>query len=107
MTKRAFTTCRFVLVREGVETAFTLQGRDAWALSRLVAAGAAGVTPHSEPTGPRWSAYIHDLRHEMGLDIETITEKHGGPFRGTHARYVLHDEVRLISQNAGSDSDRA
>ena len=87
MTKRAFTACKFVLIRDGEETTFTLQGRDGWALSRLVSAGAAGVTPLSEPTGPRWSAYIHDLRHEMDLDIETITEKHG----------VLHDDVRIVS----------
>jgi hypothetical protein len=51
----------------------------------------AGCTPIETP-GPRWSAYVFDLRG-MGLSIETINEPHDGPFSGTHARYVLHSSV--------------
>lgn len=66
-----------------------LTGRLAWALRQLIDADRRGCTPLDHP-GPRWSAYVHKLRHEYGLDIETIHEAHGGPFAGTHARYVLH-----------------
>jgi len=60
-----------------------------------MAASAKGCTPVDTP-GPRWSAYIFDLR-QMGVDIETVHESHDGPFSGTHARYVLRSRVgRLI-----------
>jgi hypothetical protein len=45
--------------------------------------------------GPRWSAYVYDLR-KMGVDIETINERHGEPFAGTYARYVLQCQVRNV-----------
>lgn len=73
--------------------AITLTGRDAWALQALVSAGAKGTTPIDTP-GPRWSAYVHNLRR-AGLTIETRHERHGGPFAGTHARYILHDRVAI------------
>lgn len=69
-------------------------GRDAWALQALVAAGEGGVTPIGTP-GPRWSAYIFNLR-QMGLVIETVHESHSGPFPGTHARYVLRSDVSIV-----------
>jgi len=62
-------------------------GRDRWALEELRRAGAQGCTPIDNPA-PRWSAYVHNLR-ELGVDIETITEPHGGDFAGHHGRYVL------------------
>ena len=62
-------------------------GRDRWALEALIAAGGDGCTPIDTP-GPRWSGYVHNLRN-LGVPIETVTEAHGGPFKGTHARYVL------------------
>mgnify|MGYP001124775913 CR=1 FL=1 len=69
-------------------------GRDRWALECLIAAGERGCTPIDTP-GPRWSAYVHSLR-EMGVEIETITETHSGPFKGHHARYVLRSKVQHI-----------
>jgi len=78
--------------------AFTVFGRDAWALSELIAAGSSGCTPLSHP-GPRWSAYVHALRHERGLNIETVTENHGGQFEGHHARYILRSWVEILSRS--------
>lgn len=69
----------------------TVYGRERWALECLIEAGEMGCTPIKKP-GPRWSAYIFDLR-SMGIDIETIREAHHGPFEGTHARYVLRSQV--------------
>lgn len=69
-------------------------GRVAWALRALIEAGERGCTPIDTP-GPRWSAYVFRLRRE-GLDIETITETHGGPFPGSHARYVLKAPLRIV-----------
>ncbi len=79
---------------DGTVRTIIVQGRDRWALECLMVAGPKGCTPIDNP-GPRWSAYIFDLRHEHGLDIETKTEEHGGAFSGHHARYVLHTRVTL------------
>ncbi|MDP5217147.1 hypothetical protein Q5Y75_07955 [Ruegeria sp. 2205SS24-7] len=67
-------------------------GRIHWALASLIAAGDDGCTPIDTP-GPRWSHYVWVLRHEHSVCIETINEQHGGPFSGTHARYVLRSVV--------------
>ena len=72
-------------------------GRNAWALSKLIDAGEKGCTPIDTP-GPRWSAYVHNLRGD-GLHIETLSEAHGGPYRGTHARYVLRSLVTIVSRS--------
>lgn len=69
-------------------------GRVAWALDRLIDAGAAGVTPIERPA-PRWSAYIRELRL-AGVPVETIWQKHGGAFPGRHGRYVLRAVVRRV-----------
>lgn len=67
--------------------------RAQWALRELMEAGPHGVTPIDNPA-PRWSHYIFLLRR-YGIDIETIHEAHGGPFAGTHARYVLRSHVTI------------
>lgn len=72
----------------------TVTGRDAWALDNLIRAGEAGVTPLETP-GPRWSAYVFDLK-ATGLDIQTLHENHGGDFPGSHARYVLRSPVEVV-----------
>lgn len=73
--------------------AVSLTGRDAWALVKLAEAGPKGVTPIDMP-GPRWSAYVFNLR-SLGFNIETRRERHGPPFAGSHARYVLHETVSI------------
>jgi hypothetical protein len=78
-----------------------LRGREAWALDQLIIAGDGGCTPITHP-GPRWSDYVFKLR-KRGLSIETIDEKHGGPFSGLHARYVLHSPVSVIAVQRQGD----
>ena len=84
-----------VIERDGTERQLQFKGRDAWALDELIGAGPLGCTPIDHP-GPRWSGYVHKLRR-AGLDIETITEAHGGPFKGHHARYLLRSRVRRMT----------
>jgi hypothetical protein len=72
----------------------SIRGRDAWALSELISGGLVGITPIERPA-PRWSHYIHKLRR-AGIHIDTIDEKHGGAFAGTHARYMLRTSVRVV-----------
>jgi hypothetical protein len=67
-------------------------GRDAWALGELILAGETGCTPITTP-GPRWSGYIFKLKRIYRLNVETITEMHGGDYAGKHARYVLRSCV--------------
>jgi hypothetical protein len=90
-------------VTEGasVRRIYVTTKREAWALDCLRAAGDTGCTPLTHP-GPRWSGYVHKLRHNHSLNIETITEPHGGEFAGHHARYVLRSDVRPVSSDGGS-----
>jgi hypothetical protein len=76
-------------------------GRNAWALGELITAGPEGCTPIRHP-GPRWSSYVHKLRG-MGLDIATIHEEHGGPFHGSHARYLLKSRVESVDDQPAQD----
>lgn len=75
----------------GDDFEIVVSGRDRWALEQLRLAGKSGCTPIDNPA-PRWSAYVFNLR-ELGVDIETVHERHDGPFPGTHARYVLKSRV--------------
>jgi hypothetical protein len=72
----------------------TVRGREAWALLALMAAGERGCTPIDTP-GPRWSAYVHDLRN-LGIVIDTVRERHSGRFPGDHARYVLRSRIVIL-----------
>lgn len=78
----------------------TLKGRDAWAVDNLIEAGERGCTPIDNPA-PRWSGYVHKAR-KAGLNIETVTEAHGGDFRGTHARYVLRSRVEVVERKVAA-----
>lgn len=93
MTKRLVIRAR--ILPDG--NTVTVVGREAWALRNLVNAGSSGCTPIDHP-GPRWSAYVLDLRG-MGFQIETIHEKHEGPFPGSHARYVLRSDVQIFEDS--------
>ncbi len=73
---------------DGSTSRISLHGRLRWALEALIRAGETGCTPIDQPA-PRWSGYIHILRREFGVAIETIRETHGGPFPGRHGRYRL------------------
>lgn len=86
-----------IKVRHG-ERVLAVSGRAAWALSQLIDAGETGCTPIDNP-GPRWSDYVFKLK-KRGLVIETVDEKHGGPFAGLHARYVLKSPVTVIEREA-------
>lgn len=94
-----------VLAGDGSARIVELVGRDAWALTELILAGERGCTPIDHP-GPRWSAYVFKLRR-LGLHIQTFTEAHGGPFKGTHARYILRTTVhRLTPADSMSSGQR-
>lgn len=88
------TAARFVLHGGDSTQILNLKGREAWALSHLLASGDRGCTPIDTP-GPRWSDYVFKLRRR-GIDIATITETHGGPYAGHHARYILRSKVERL-----------
>lgn len=72
---------------------FTATGQVAKALAALVAAGPRGVTAlEVDSWAYRLGAYVHSLRHDCGLAIETMREPHEG---GWHGRYVLRSPVRV------------
>ena len=88
---------RFKITRtDGTAHEITVNGRTRWALQNLAEAGERGCTPIDHP-GPRWSAYTFNLRHDYKVEIETLHEKHGAPFEGTHARYVAKSRIEPIA----------
>lgn len=89
---------------DGTERSFS--GRDAWTLNELVQAGEGGCTPVRNPA-PRWSEYVRRLRHNGGLNIQTIEERHGGAFAGGHGRYVLRTPLTVVSTERGKPARRA
>ncbi len=85
-----------VLVRVGgAEQPQRFHGRLAWALHALADAGEAGCTPMTHP-GPRWSGYVHRLKKQHGLRIESVPERHGGAYAGGHVRYRLRTPVTVL-----------
>lgn len=92
MTKRLTVTARVLPDGQIV----TVVGREAQTL-RMLVQNKAGISSLHHP-GIRLAAYIHDLRG-FGFSIETVHESHGGPFAGTHARYVLRSEVDILSDS--------
>lgn len=91
-----------LLHADGHCSVLTIKGRDEWALQQLVKASSKGCTPKDNPA-PRWSAYVYNLR-QMGLEIETVREHHGGEFPGVHARYFLHSSIEVVE---GYDAEAA
>jgi len=64
------------------------------ALTALIRAGSKGVTAlELSSWAYRLGAYVHTLRHDYGLTIETLREPHDG---GWHGRYVLHTPCQII-----------
>ncbi len=102
--KAEWGNARFKITRtDGAVSEITVKGRNRWALENLMMAGPQGCTPIDQP-GPRWSAYTFNLRHEYGVEIETLHEKHGAPFEGTHARYVAKSRIEPAARALGGDA---
>ncbi len=93
--EKTFLHC-VVKAEEGERHIFP-SGRNAWALDNLIRSGAKGCTSIENP-GPRWAAYVHKLKRNFGLNIETRNEEHKGAYAGWHGRYILQDEVRVIER---------
>lgn len=74
----------------------TFCGRLAATLDLLIKSGERGITAFDNP-GPRLSDYVFKLR-KAGLTIETVWEKHSGPYAGEHGRYVLRTAVHRVSE---------
>ncbi len=85
-----------LLVSISGRPAVIIKGRYARCLYTLIRAGKRGVSPAMDDPMPRWSHYVFWLRSRYEVAIETVTEKHDGPYAGTHARYVLHSNVAIL-----------
>lgn len=68
--------------------------QDSRTLHALVKAQTEGITALEVSSWAyRLGAYVHRLRHDYGLAIETLREPHDG---GWHGRYVLHTPCRIV-----------
>lgn len=79
----------------------SIQGRELWALTKLLESGATGCTAQ-QVGAARLAAYVHKLRNR-GIRIETNSEPNRGDFPGSHARYVLVTEVQICGKQGSSD----
>ena len=92
-------TCIFQRYVNGEPRQYFTKGRVAQTLLCLVEAGERGITALEVSTWAlRLAAYVHTLRHDFGLDIETQREPHEG---GMHARYTLITPVEVIDTIQG------
>ena len=66
-----------------------------WVLDELIGAGSKGIT-HFQHPDPNWTAYIHKLRMQYGIEIETAIELHIGRFAGHHARYIIGSRIEKL-----------
>lgn len=90
--KKWRTTIR--IIRKDSETVRELRGRVAQTIIALVAVGNNGVTALEMSSWAfRLADYIHTLRDDHGLEIDTQREEHEG---GWHARYVLITAVEIL-----------
>ena len=79
--------------------AFTVTGRIAETLLSLIEAGPRGITSleaFQAGWAVRLAAYVHRLRSDCRLAIETRREPHRG---GNHARYVLLSPVNVMARS--------
>ena len=71
-----------------------VRGRVARTLLCLVEAGDSGISSRASFGWAHWfPSYVYDLRDRHGLEIESITENHGGI---RHAHYVLRSHVKIL-----------
>ena len=78
----------------GPDGPLAVTGQVAKALAALVHAGGGGVTAlEVNSWAYRLGAYVHTLRRDFGLAIETLREPHEG---GWHGRYVLRCRVVIV-----------
>lgn len=86
--------------------AFTATGRTAETLLSLIEAGPRGITSleaFQAGWAVRLAAYVHRLRSDCGLAIETRLEPHHG---GSHGRYVLTSLVEVTGNSDVGGDDR-
>lgn len=68
-----------------------VRGRIAWCLNELVeSAPRGGFTSLEAGPALRVSDYVFKLR-KRGVPVTTKEERHGGTYKGTHARYSIPD----------------
>ncbi len=90
--------------RTDTDEVLRLKGREAWTLDCLIEVGDGGLTPLERPA-PRLSAYVHTLR-KRGLVIETVDERHSGPYPGAHGRYILRTPLTVLKAVCAEDKRR-
>ena len=91
--------------RTDTDETLTLKGREAWTLACLIEVGESGLTPIERPA-PRLSAYVHTLRKRC-LVIETVDERHAGPYPGAHGRYILRTPLTVLKAVYEDDKRRS
>lgn len=73
----------------------TLIGRECWTMRKLLDAGSRGVSS-LDNIGPRLAHYIFKLR-SYGFAIETVHEKNGGDFPGSHSNLQILSDVSKVA----------
>lgn len=89
----------WVTVRLATGSDIVVKGREAETIIALVEAGSRGITSLDASRAGwayRLAAYIHRLKTDYGISIETRRESHDG---GSHGRYFLRTAVEILSRS--------
>jgi len=88
-------TLTFKHYTKGGERVYVVTGRVAQTLWQLVRYNESGITAleMSNTWALRLADYVHSLRHDYTLEIQTVMQPHDG---GKHARYFLRSAVEIL-----------
>jgi hypothetical protein len=105
MVRKAIREMRVRIGAGGPERAF--EGREAWALTRLLEVGEKGLTSIDEP-GVRLAHYVMKIRR-AGISVEMVREPNvSGAYGGNFGRYFLRTPLTVLETiYAGQDRSNA
>lgn len=82
---------------DGSTRTIYLNGRNAWCLEQLIAAGQSGISTRDNPE-QRLGVIVLGLKKRYGFKIEAIKELRRGIYNKHHTQYILISKVKLIDE---------
>lgn len=85
-------------VQCGIQNQIIIGGQYAQSLIALIKSGINGIKVQEMSSWAlKLASYVHRLRHDFGLHIETVRNSHEVTWgKGNHVQYILHTDVEII-----------